>query len=389
MKQLLILSFILSASFANAKTVARVLGVEGNSFNFMSSKKAKQLIYGSKIEDASVVMVEDGATLSIKDEAGRVYHLGGGTQVKLFSKLIEVQKGYIWVSSKLNSIGTISSANAVVKYTQGQFIFNFDNYRSKSQVMALTGNVQLSNSVEPELLVEIPAGHFSFIDNKIDEGMPRGATRVGLTSYKSFKSVFDNNERIQHKSFDRAFEQEQSVPKRAIASVTPKVTKGKILYFGKESKRIPASASPNAMSYYKSVTTPKKVVKKVKKVKIRVFGLEDEVSRGVASSTPESVKDSVSPSKSEGGSFFKRRQERMKLKEELELMKQKKIAAKFEAQEAAKRRKPSSVNPYAAKATAFEQSLKESESENTRHTNERSSLIDELKSYNKAYKKQY
>jgi hypothetical protein len=387
MKKLLILSLILSASFANAKTVARVLGVEGNAFNFMSSKKAKQLIYGSKIEDASVVMVEDGATLSIKDEAGRVYHLGGGTQVKLFSKLIEVQKGYLWVSSKLSSIGTISSANAVVKYTQGQFIFNFDNYRSKSQVMALTGNVQLSNSVEPELLVEIPAGHFSFIDNKVNEGMPRGATRVGLTSYKSFKSVFDNNDRIQHKSFERAFGTEAE-PARAIASVTPKKAKGKILYFGNNTARIPASASPNAMSYYKSVTTPKKVVKKVKKVKVRVFGLDDAPTRSVASTSPAENKVSESSPESEGGSFFKRREERMKLKRELEEMQKRKIAAKYKAEEE-KRRKPSSVNPYGDKASAFEQSLKESESQNRRHTTERSSLIDELKSYNKAYKKQY
>jgi hypothetical protein len=379
MKQLLILSLILSASFANAKTVARVLGVEGNAFNFMSSKQTKQLIYGSKIEDASVVMVEDGATLSIKDEAGRVYHLGGGTQVKLFNKLIEVQKGYLWVSSKLSSIGTISSANAVVKYTQGQFIFNFDNYRSKSQVMALTGNVQLSNSVEPELFVEIPAGHFSFIDNKINEGMPRGATRVGLTSYKSFKSVFENNERIKHKSFDRAFGEEEVTPKRAIASVAPTKAKGKILYFGKNATRIPASASPSAMNYYKSVTTPKKTVKKIKKVKMRFFGFDDVPTRSVATIRPEKVPATSSNSKSE---------EKVKLVRELKEMQKRNIAAKYKTAED-KRRKPSSINPYGAKATAFEQSLKESESKNRRHTNERNSLIDELESYNKAYKKQY
>jgi hypothetical protein len=78
----------------------------------------------------------------------------------------------------------------------------------------------------------------------------------------------------------------------------------------------------------------------------------------------------------------------MKLKRELEEMQKRKIAAKYKAEQD-KRRKPSSVNPYGDKASAFEQSLKEGESQNRRHTTERSSLIDELKSYNKAYKKQY
>ncbi len=376
MKHLVLLLFILGASFVHAKTVARVLEVEGNAFNFMSSKKAKQLIYGSKIEEASVVMVEDGAVVSLKDEEGRVYHLGGGSQVKLFSKLIEVQKGYLWVSSKLNSIGTISSANAVVKYTQGQFIFNFDNYRSKSQVMALTGNVQLSNSVEPELLVEIPAGHFSFVDNKIDEGMPRGATRVGLSSYKAFKSVFDNNQMIQHKSFDRAFGDEEA-PKRAIASVEPTPKRGKIIYFDEGSSRVPASTKPDAMSYYKSVKPSKKVVKKVKKVKMRFFGFDDTPSRQVASvPTPAShIKDSIL-------------KERQRLQNEIMQLEKKKIAAKYKAQ-IEERRQPSSVTPYADKATAFEKSLKKSEQLNKRHSDERNSLIDELESYNRAYEKQY
>jgi len=409
MKKLLILSLLLCTVAAHSKTVARVLGVEGNAFNFMSSKKAKQLIYGSKIEDASVVMVEDGASISIKDESGRVYHLGGGSQVKIFDKLVEVQKGFIWVSSSLGKIGTISSANSVVKYTQGQFIYNFDNYTSKSQVMVLTGNVQLSNSVEPELLVEVPAGHFSFVDNKVSNGMPRGATRVGMSSYKSFKSVFTNNERIQHKTFDRSFGN-QAPAKRAIASVDESdqfdvahAPKGKILYFGKN-KRIPASSAtsntgPSPMKYYKSIINRKPKKKKIVKVKMRVFGLDDTVVDSKVDSS--ATKMAAVVAKPEDDSFFKRKyskkkfielekQRIAKLKANAKIRETAKLAAFAKKQsESKKQRMPSSLSGYEKGATAFERSLQQSERLNRRHSDERNALIDELKSYNSNYKKQY
>ena len=53
------------------------------------------------------------------------------------------------------------------------------------------------------------------------------------------------------------------------------------------------------------------------------------------------------------------------------------------------KRTPSSMDPYAMRASEFEKSLKESEMSNKRHSDERNALIDELESYNKTYKKQY
>ena len=391
MKRLLILSLLIGTVGAYAKTVARVLDANGNAFNFMSNKKVKQLIYGSKVEDASVVMVEDGGSLSLKDESGRVYHLSGGSQVKVFAKLLEIQKGNVWVSSnKVDSIGTISTGNSVVKYTQGQFIYSFDNYGSKSQVMVLTGNVQLSNSVEPGLLVEVPAGHFSFVDNEVNNGMPRGATRVGLSSYKSARGLFVGNELIKHNTYDKAFMGKSSTPKREIASVKESSPKkmGKILFI-KSTKRKPASAGPSIMKYYKSVVNHKPKVKKVPKVEMRVFGLN-----GVTKSVSKKVvtKKTEEPVVLEG-SFFQRRIARKKAalaaKEKAELKRisdQKKKMAQVAVKKA---RKPASLTGYEKGASIFEKSLRESEVENRRHSSERNSLIDELESYNKNYKKQY
>ena len=168
MKTLILAFLVIISSSTYARTVARVLGIEGNAFSFYSKGKTSELKYGSKIEEMSVIMVEDDSSLSLKDEYGRVFHLAGGSQVKLFNKMLEVEKGYIWVSSTLSdTIGTINSANSITKYTQGQFIYSFDNSKGKAQVLVLSGQVQFSNIVEPNIIVDVPAGHFSFVDEDV------------------------------------------------------------------------------------------------------------------------------------------------------------------------------------------------------------------------------
>jgi hypothetical protein len=361
-----------------AKTVARVLAVEGNAFSFNSGGHSKQLSYGGKISDMSVIMVEDGSQVSLKDEYGRVFHMAGGTQAKFFHQMLEVEKGYIWVSSTISdSIGTINSANSITKFTQGQFIYSFDSSQDKAQVLVLSGNVQFSNVVEPNIIVEVPAGHFSFVKQEYEKGLPRRATRVGLTSYKGMKKIFNNNELIKHQTFDKAFGNDAMKVKagssRAIASVNKtrnikrshSKSRGKVVFVETNSaNRVPASASVGSspMSYYKKYKKVQKTnrtpIKTGKTAQVRMFGFE-----------------------------------------EVEVISPKIIVTKPIVQEIRKlstrvQRLPASVDSSSMvndikNDSLFEKSLIKSIDTNRRHPKETNQLIDELKSFDQTYQKQY
>jgi len=369
-----------------AKTVARVLGIEGNAFSFSSGGKSKQLSYGGKIQDMTVIMVEDGSQVSLKDEYGRVFHMAGGTQVKFFHQMLEVEKGYIWVSSTISdSIGTINSANSITKFTQGQFIYSFDSSQDKAQVLVLSGNVQFSNTVEPDIIVDVPAGHFSFVKHDYEKGLPRRATRVGLTSYKSIKKIFNNNELIKHQVFDKAFGNDEmkvnSGSSRAIASVpgSEKVRKSKSRSRGKVvfvetsiNGRIPASAGSSPMDYYKSIQKTNRNPKKNEKTaQVRMFGF-DELS-------------AVDPNRKSLRIVPVRRKVKVSAKPIIEEIKRLPRSAN---------RLPASVNSSSMvndlkNDSLFEKSLEKSINTNQRHPKETNQLIDELKSFDQTYQKQY
>ncbi len=368
-----------------AKTVARVLSVEGNAFSFTSSGKSKQLSYGGKIQDMTVIMVEDGSQVSLKDEYGRVFHMAGGTQAKFFHQMLEVEKGYIWVSSTVSDkIGTINSANSITKFTQGQFIYTFDSSLGKAQVLVLSGNIQFSNVVEPNIIVDVPAGHFSFVKQEYEGGLPRRSTRVGLTSYKSMKRVFKDNELIKHNTFDKAFGSEglniSSGSSRSIASVgsstsmkkSSSAKKGKVVFVETTQKgRIPASASPmEYYSSYKKTQSNKKVPTKTGKLApIRMFGF-DHLDQ------PKKQSLKIVPVKG-----------RLKIASKPIIQEIKSIPAKVN-------RLPASVDSNSMvndlrNDSLFEKSLQDSIEANQRHPAERNELIDELKSFDQTYQKQY
>ena len=370
-----------------AKTVARVLGIEGNAFSFSSGGKSKQLSYGGKIQDMTVIMVEDGSQVSLKDEYGRVFHMAGGTQAKFFNQMLEVEKGYIWVSSTISdSIGTINSANSITKFTQGQFIYSFDSSQDKAQVLVLSGNVLFSNTVEPNIIVDVPAGHFSFVKHEYEKGLPRRATRVGLTSYKSIKKIFNNNELIKHQAFDKAFGNDEmkvnSGSSRAIASVPgseairKSKSRGKIVFVETSiNGRIPASAGSSPMDYYKNYKSVQKTNRNPKKTgktaQVRMFGFDEFSAVG---SNRKSLK--VVPV---------RRKVKVSAKTIIEEIKSLPKSAN---------RLPASVDSSSMvndlkNDSLFEKSLEKSINTNQRHPKETNQLIDELKSFDQTYQKQY
>lgn len=358
---LLLLSIMSSSVFS--KTVARVINISGNAFLFSSEVKAMQLSYGSKVEDLSEVMVEDGSTLSLVNDLGHIIHVNGGSLVKFYKGITELKNGYVWVKVRNNSNkGSLNTTNSIVRYNQGQFIYSFDNLTGKTQLLVLSGDVELSNVVESQLKVKVASGHFSLIDQSYNNGLPRAPTKIGLDSYKSLKGVFANFKNLENSKFDKMLGIKNKT-NRKIASVNDQfsstsintstsdnnIKPGKLITIKTYGKpfRLPASSSP--MEYYKSLTKVKKTrLKQIKKAKIHYFGFN-------------------------GARTVSKAKKYKKLREPASI-------------------KPSGKSQLLKELNSpgeFEKSLMKKAMENKRHSEEVNNLIDDLNSYKKDYQKNY
>lgn len=373
---------ILFTSTSFAKTVARVIEVDGNAFMIDSKKSTKTLQYGSKISDLSEVMVEDDSILSLVNHDGHILHITGGSLIKFYNGISEIKSGQVWVISKGSTgRGVFHTSNSIVNYGEGQFIYSFDNVSGKTQVLALTGNLKISNALEPSLKITVPAGHFSLVDQKYENGLPRTATKVGLTSYKNFKNLFVGFDSLRNSKMDQLWSSPRKISKgRGIASVNDQfsaekaLSRGKIIKFTTYGKgaRVPASAGASPLNYYKSIK--KQQAKKFKKVKNNIeapvyyYGFKKEYK--------VSIKPMV---------------QRM-----IPLAKiiSKKSHYKVPSTTYSPKRMPASVGTAGIikelkEKSSFEKSLMQNTTSNKRHTGEVNSLIDELKSYKQEFKKNY
>ena len=348
-----IIGFLLLSLNAFASPVARVIEVSGNAFVFTEGSSAKSLKYGDKIEDVSEIMVEDGSLLSVVTDRGSIVYLTGGTLLKLANSVTELKNGQIWIKTEGDlSQGLTFTGNSIVNYTEGEFIYSFDNSNGKTQLLVLTGDAEFSNKVEPDLKIKVPAGHFSFIEQKFEKSLPRAPTKVGLDSFKGFRKLFAGFKTMEGSTHENMWGA-PATQKRAIASVkdqfartvkTPSkknnVVPGKIIMIrSSNSKRVPASASP-AEYYNEFKKANHKKVSKTKRASAPVsyFGFD---KTSAVKRIPASVK------------------------------------------------KPNIVRELAGPKNVFEKSFDKNSQKNPRHNSEVNSLIDELKSYEQDYKKQY
>lgn len=349
-----LISLLLLATTALAKDVAMVTALKGNAFVF-GKGFSRPLKFGSKVQDMTEIMVEDDSVISIEDYADHSYHLTGGTHIKFFNNVIEVKAGKVWVHSRNQEDQyIIQSANGVASFGSGQFVFSFDNYGAKTQLLVMQGSVEFHNVLQSELTVEVHSGQFSLIDKDYNDGLPRTATKVGVDSYRKMKMSFAGIDVLERVEFDSAFGDKPKkvmTAGRAIASVGSTGSKGK-LYFISNKKipnRVPASAE-GPMKYYQDFLKNKKTVKKASKkvTPVRIFGGLDEVAKNAPKRPSVNIPESS--------------------------------------------RQPASVNAFEVVEeinNAFDKSLHQALEQNKRHSDEVNSLINDLKSYDKTYQKNY
>ena len=359
------MTFLLTLSSVSvfASPVARVIEVSGNAFVFTEGSSVQTLKYGDKIKDLSEVMVEDDSKLSVVTDRGHLIYFTGGSLVKFANSVTELKNGQIWVKAEGDlSQGLVYTGNSIVNYTEGEFIYSFNNTSGKSQLLVLTGEAKFSNKIEPSLKINVASGHFSFVEQEFEKSLPRTPLKVGLDSYKKFTTLFAGFKTMENSNLEGMWGSKPESQKRSIASVEDQFTRtvkvpvpskvipkkraktpGKITIIRSPRSRVPASASP--AEYYKSFTqkNKKKVVKKsTKAAPIKYYGFKKAPSKSAVKRIPASVK------------------------------------------------KPKIVREIAApKQNAFENSFNQNIEQNPRHSSEVNSLIDELKSYKQDYKKQY
>lgn len=266
-----LLAFALSTAPVWAKPVAQVTEVKGQVFMVSPDGKTKTLKLNDHVEEKSEIMVGEDGTITMNDYYDATYHLTEGSHMKFFDKSVQLKKGKTWIQS-LNARHplALTTANGHVGFWKCEFITTFDQSSSKSQVLVVNGDVEVSNVLDKNMKHTVAAGTFTLIDPEIENGLPRTPTKVGLDSLNMALSEF--------KALPENLKENASpVAARGISSVEPvpaqaPMKKGEIIFISKSGKmnRLPASADTGAYSYFK-----KKMVQKAKAqpAPIRFYGM--------------------------------------------------------------------------------------------------------------------
>ncbi|HXH74304.1 MAG TPA: hypothetical protein VNJ08_05020 [Bacteriovoracaceae bacterium] len=269
-------SLLLSAMFVAvplwAKPVAQVTSLTGQVFVVTEEGKTKSLKLNDHLDEKSEVMVEEGGTITLNDYFDATYHLIGGSHMKFFTKSVQLKRGKTWIQAKnARHALALTTANGNVTFWKAEFIATFDQANSRSQILVVNGDAEVSNVLDKNMKYMIPAGSFTLVDPEVENGIPRSPTKVGLASLNSALAEF---KQLPNKMKDEGL---ASAPSRAIASVTettdsekPAVKKGEIIFM--TTNRMPASVTGNAHAYFKKKSVAQtKAQKAAAKAKLLAF----------------------------------------------------------------------------------------------------------------------
>lgn len=332
------LALFLFSSSVFAGSLARITAVKGNVFS-LTNGQTKMLKVGDEVNEGSEIVSEEGAQVSYSDFYDHLFHLSGSGQIALTKdKEFELRRGYIWVQSyNEQSTSMIKTANAAASFRKVELILSFDNSSGRTQVLAVTGNFDFANLLESHLSRKIEAGNFSFVDNDYEQGMPRTPTLIGFNSYKKITTLFDGVKPQDPQAMNVVQNKTPIMGPDVPAGVQREVANESeaVKYFEEKNKKKPAKKIASA-----------KPGKPRESNNIKVYGLESEILETISAPLPAGIK--------------------------------------------ADKRTPASLEaPVKAVQDEFESSLKQEYQKQTRHSSDVNDLIDQLKSYQSDYKKEY
>jgi hypothetical protein len=319
---------LLSLSFSVwGKPVAQVVEVSGTVFVVTAEGKTSMLKINQHLDEKSEVMVEEGASITLNDYFDATYHLTGGSHLKFFNKSVQLKKGKTWIQAQnARHPLALTTANGHVSFWKGEFITTFDHHSSRSQVLVVNGDVEVSNVLDKDMKYTVSAGTFTTVDPEIENGLPRAPTKVGLQSLNSSLAEFKQLPAVM----------KGPSASRNIASVEeqPAQKKGEIIFI--RSNRMPASVPGGAAhKYYKKMVNKRPMLAPVP---IKIYGTSWKATRPLEARKPASL-SSIAP-----------------------LI-------------------PKITHPQLKNDPAFTESLKKHASEQPKYSKELQNLIEELKSY--------
>lgn len=359
---------LLGFNLSFAKTAARVFLVKGAAFHYGKQGEILPLKYSDKVAVGEKIMVDDHSSLELKTDDGAHYYVLGGSHIKLYTDGLELKNGKVWVKTSSDSKHKIlQTANLKSIHSSGQFVYSFNNQTSKSQVVTIFGKATVSNLIEENFKTTVHSGEFSYVQNGKNDGFPRNSTRVGVNSYAVLKATFSNFKEIQNLNIEKV----KSKKMRKIASVKSEKRIAFVNYgYEKEAKRNIASVQKHSK---------KRVKKEVPSAKVRIFGFKKAEKKEIPKVSYRVIPD-----------LFKIESIKKPAMVKMPVKKENKARVPASVKE---KRQPSSVKVKKTKqvntVTVFEESLRKNIKIVPKHTKEVNQLIDELKSYEDDFVKEY
>jgi hypothetical protein len=426
--------------FTFASEVGIVSSKIGNAFYSYAGKTAT-LNVGDHLPVGSEVFTEEGAQVSLNDYFDHKYHLSGSGHIVLHKNLIELQQGYIWIQSLIDpEAGTefnVTTANAQLNYGKGEVVMSFDTHSEKTQVFAIKGRFTFQNVLQEHYKTEVREGDFSYIHNDYEQGHPRRATHLGRGSYNKIVSLFKGVSPLgkeDHLKRDRPNKPSMETLKRSLASVQKNMKTNDIFeqaLKAQKEKSAPKEMStgiapsskkmerrkmairpigPKADEKKKEIVVLRQVEPEEEKMKVEELLKMYQSKVHMLANKPRIKKKAWKPNRSKksnvsihifGKKTYPWRQKKTKQKSYP-------IKAKSQMRTKKSYRSPSSVPslslhtetshspasvggmvPKVKKRNSFDGGLVEQYKRQMRHEQEVNSLIDELKSVDMDYKKDY
>lgn len=383
---LLLIVLLLTSGVALAdSTRGLVTDVQGNVF-VIRGQKTYPLRVGSQLEDFDEILTETDARVAFSDYYGHYYFLSGSAHLKVYNRMIELKGGYLWLKNQKDRFSySAQTANAVLSYDDGEGILSFDPYAGKTQFLNIHGDFNFGNVLQKEIKTPVREGSFTYIDNKLENGVPRRPTPIGYDSYKKIVSLFqgldpaeEKDDKVVAQNLKRMRPQPKTTVKsdRSIASVpvVEESKEGKIKVL--QDTSVPVAAQKSAVNEYlnKNLSALKKKVanrpwrpkyQKKSGVKVKVFG-----ARSSRVKKKRAVKKTSVPTTT-----------------------YKKTTPVRQYNPTSSSRAPASVNTTGFTKTEekdpFEKSLMDAYKKQQRHSKEVNSLINDLKNYRQDYQISY
>jgi hypothetical protein len=220
---LFILSFNLMAQEKQLSPFGRIIDLKGSGFISFEGK-TKEIRKGDVIQSNSEIVIEHSGQVTFTDNADHRFYLGKSSSAFVKNNSVVLRDGDMWFQS-LNKDDTfkIQTANANIDYQGGEAIITYDSLKGKTQLMVINGMMKLTNLRNSDLNLSVSEGHFSFVENSYEDGMPRDPTPVGEKTYAQLVSLFSGVAPMD-KNAVRLFKDENV----AHTTVEPKQEKSKV-----------------------------------------------------------------------------------------------------------------------------------------------------------------